>query len=218
MRVKPYYIDTSPVTQAAFYAYLKKQGVSVLPTDQYHYLKNWDWSDPAMPKPGAGNGSLPVTYIGYSEAKAYCHSLGRRLPTEIEWQYAGQGNRHGSDGEALLYPWGQVDNATLRPAMTTGNIFYGPEPVDRYSPAGDSVFGLRSMVGNVWQMTDNYMDGHTSSVILRGGSNYRPSGSGWYLPQTLRGNRSLTTGLNEHEKYFLMDDRYLLRCKLFCLY
>jgi|EP01046_Picozoa_sp_COSAG06_P038380 hypothetical protein len=36
-------------------------------------------------------------------------------------------------------------------------------------------------------MTDQYVDGHTSSVILRGGSNYRPSGSGWYLPQTLRG-------------------------------
>ena len=43
-----------------------------------------------------------------------------------------------------------------------------------------------SMIGNVWQMTDEYADGHTRSVILRGGSNYRPSGSGWYLPPTMR--------------------------------
>ena len=113
---------------------------------------NWDWSDASMPKVKPGNDKLPVTYIGYSEAKAYCASLGRRLPTEIEWQFAGQGNLNGSDGEALLYPWGMTDNATLRPNMTTGNIFEGPEPVDRYSPAGDSVFGLKSMVGNVWQV------------------------------------------------------------------
>jgi hypothetical protein len=33
---------------------------------------------------------LQVTYVGFSEAQAYCKSLGRRLPTEIEWQYAAQ--------------------------------------------------------------------------------------------------------------------------------
>ena len=46
-------------------------------------------------------------------------------------------------------------------------------------------------------------------VILRGGSNYRPSGSKWYLPQSLRGEqqeplKGLATALNEHQKYFLM--------------
>ena len=46
--------------------YLRKQGASGLPVDRYHYLLNWDWSDPTMPKHGPGNGSLPVTYIGYS--------------------------------------------------------------------------------------------------------------------------------------------------------
>ena len=95
----PYLIDLAPVTQAEFAAYLAKE--KALPTDRYHYLKNWDWSG-ETPKPGAGNGSLPVsttiigdilaaflptsfskgcvivrqvTYVGYSEAKAYCTSL-----------------------------------------------------------------------------------------------------------------------------------------------
>ena len=39
---------------------------------------------------------------------------------------------NGTDGEARLYPWGQEDNATLRPTMTTGNVFRGPEPVGKY--------------------------------------------------------------------------------------
>jgi formylglycine-generating enzyme required for sulfatase activity len=205
--LKPYWIDVSPVTQEDFATYLRKEGVQGLPADRYHYLMNWDWSG-SLPKPQSGNEALPVTYIGYAEAQAYCRSLGKRLPSSVEWQYAGQGAENGTDGEALLFPWGQHDNITLRPAMTTGNIFRGPEPVDKYSPAGDSVFGLKSMVGNVWQMTSEYADGHTRSVILRGGSNYRPSGSGWYLPETLRGNRSLPTTFAEHEKYFLMDSRY----------
>ena len=63
--VTPYLIDLAPVTQAEFAAYLAKEGPKALPTDRYHYLKNWDWSGEA-PKPGAGNGSLPVstTIIG----------------------------------------------------------------------------------------------------------------------------------------------------------
>ena len=69
-------IDITQVTQGAFAAYLKKDP-SKLSADRYHYLKNWDWSEKDSPKPHAGNGSLPVTYVGYAEAKAYCASLVR---------------------------------------------------------------------------------------------------------------------------------------------
>ena len=36
--IKPYYIDTTPVTQAAFAEYLKKEGAKAVSTDRYHYL------------------------------------------------------------------------------------------------------------------------------------------------------------------------------------
>ena len=50
------------------------------------------------------------------------------------------------------------------------------------------------------QYTDEFQDDHTRYVILRGGSNYRPSGSMWYFPNQIE--------LSTHNKYFLMDARY----------
>lgn len=59
---------------------------------------------------------------------------------------------------------------------------------------------MSDLVGNVWQYTDEFQDEHSRYVLVRGGSNYRPSGSGWYFPQAKE--------LNKHNKYFLFDDRY----------
>jgi hypothetical protein len=52
------------------------------------------------------------------------------------------------------------------------------------------------LVGNVWQWTDEYVDAHTRSAILRGGNNYQPQTSHWYFPQAYR--------LDQHGKYLLM--------------
>ena len=85
--VPAYWFDVHPVTHAAFADYLAKNPKAVA-EDRYHYLKNWDWSDPDMPKPHAGNETLPVTYVGIDEARGYCASVGKRLPHEEEWQFA----------------------------------------------------------------------------------------------------------------------------------
>ena len=67
---------------------------------------SWDWSaGPAVPPtPLPGNGSLPVTYVGLDEARAYCKAAGKRLPHDEEWQYAGQGS--GPDAHTRATPWG----------------------------------------------------------------------------------------------------------------
>ena len=52
----------------------------------------------------------------------------------------------------------------------------------------------------MWQYTSAFYDEHTRYVVLRGGSNYRPSASKWYFPNS--------PALDVHQKYFLFDDSY----------
>ncbi len=186
--VGPFYMDTFPVTAQNYSDYLKATGFA--PRDAYRWLLNWNGK--RTPPPALAD--VPVTYVSLNEARAYCAWKGARLPHEHEWQYAAQG----VDGRQ--YPWGNDKDQSKYPTMEDGNDFQGPAKVTAFSPAGGSPFGVMDLVGNVYQYTDEFQDDHTRAVVLRGGSNYRPTGSLWYLPQALE--------LGSHEKYFLMDDRY----------
>ena len=105
------------------------------------------WDDPAWP----ADERLPVVGVSWYEAQAYCHWLawrtGRpyRLPTEAEWEAAARG----PDGRA--YPWGETFDARRCNCRDSG--FGRPLIPGRYSPAGDSPYGLADMVGNISEWT-----------------------------------------------------------------
>jgi formylglycine-generating enzyme required for sulfatase activity len=189
MDVGPFYMDIFPVTNLNYSVYLAETKYS--PTDNYRWLQNWNGSTSIPPD---AIKDVPVTYVSLNEARAYCSWRNARLPHEHEWQYAAQGN----DGR--IWPWGNDNDQSKYPTETSGTKYLGPEKVNTYSLSSASPFGVRDLVGNVYQYTDEFQDDHTRAVILRGGSNYRPSGSQWYFPQAKQNN--------QHEKYFLMNDRY----------
>jgi iron(II)-dependent oxidoreductase len=182
-------MDIFPVTNLNYSVYLAETKYS--PTDNYRWLQNWNGSTSIPPD---AIKDVPVTYVSLNEARAYCSWRNARLPHEHEWQYAAQGN----DGR--IWPWGNDNDQSKYPTETSGTKYLGPEKVNTYSLSSASPFGVRDLVGNVYQYTDEFQDDHTRAVILRGGSNYRPSGSQWYFPQAKQNN--------QHEKYFLMNDRY----------
>jgi len=209
LHVPAYWLDITPVTQGAYAKYLAANK-SAMPDDLYHYLKNWDWSNPSQPKPFAENDTLPVTYVGMDEARAYCKAVGKRLPHEEEWMFAASGGGNSTQ----TYPWGNEDptkeQGKYMPEQRTGTVFPGPEHVGKY-PAGASPFGIMDLIGNIWQYTDEYQDSHTRSVIVKGGTNYRPSSSMWYFPMIDGncGNGHCGSFQNKlHNKYFLMNSRY----------
>jgi iron(II)-dependent oxidoreductase len=107
----------------------------------------------------------PILHVNWYEAEAYCRWAGRRLPTEAEWEMAASAEPT-SDGRALTgrkrqYPWGD-DPPTPERANLDWRAM-GCLPVDAL-PAGESAFGCRQMLGNVWEWTADDFYGYPEFV------------------------------------------------------
>lgn len=181
-----FFIDKYPVTNAQFSEFLSKSGY--VPKEPHNFLR--DWANGTYPR---GWDNKPVTWVSINDARAYAKWADKRLPNEWEWQYAMQG----TDGRT--YPWGSGWDASVVPTPNQSRKLSSPDDVDAH-PGGASPFGVSDGVGNVWQMTNEYLDEHTRSIVLKGGSYYQPQGSLWYFPQAYV--------LTEHGKFLAMSDSY----------
>lgn len=91
------------------------------------------------------NPEQPITHIEWREARSYCKKIGRRLPTEAEWEYSARA------GSQTRFPWGdKIDDDYL---WYAGNSPREPANVGSKKP---NAWGLYDMVGGVWEWVDDW--------------------------------------------------------------
>lgn len=87
----------------------------------------------------------PVNCVDHVDATTFCSWVGKRLPSEAEWEYAASGG-----GENRRYSWGEEDPDPGRACYAHPG---GTCPVGSFAPGA---YGLHDMCGNVWEWTSSY--------------------------------------------------------------
>ncbi len=156
--MQEFWIDRYEVTNTQFKRFLERYPAWLSPLvqrfDRTAAIEPVDWQEDELP---AVLEAYPVRGIDWEVASRYCAWLGKRLPTESEWEAAARGPR------GWLYPWGNEENGVQLPANYTYPV--GSIPTNR------SYFGLFDMAGNVWEWVSKpFTPVNAGQQIFRGGA------------------------------------------------
>ena len=156
-------LDRLPVTNAEYAVFVERGGYrnrALWSADGWawkeenqvarpHYWSDGPpWEAQEMFARGPLGANLPVTGVSWHEAEAYSRFVGKRLPTEAEWEKAGAWDAAGQ--RKLRFPWG--DDLPDAGRCNSDGRYLGPSPVGAF-PRGASPYGCLDMAGNVWEWT-----------------------------------------------------------------
>ena len=198
-----YWLDIYPVTCIQYREFMEFGGYQ---KRQFWSDEGWQWlqinpvSSPLYWVDSSNWDNHPVSGVSYYEAEAYANFIGKRLPTEAEWEKAASWDT--VKGQKRCYPWG---NTLPTPQFCNFDTFVGhTTPVNTYK-ANCSPYGCYDMLGNVWEWTASWFvpyqrfqsypyQGYSQSYfdtqhrVLRGGSwatrrwGLRNTFRNWYYP------------------------------------
>jgi len=145
-----FYIDQFEVTNNAFSKFVAATGY-VTEGEKSGAKKTWlNFYDPSRE-------NNPVVKVSYTDAQAFCQWIGKRLPTEEEWEKAARGT------DEREYPWGDLWDTTKANVKLTG--LRGTAAVGSFS-GGASPYGAEDMAGNVVEWTSSPFVAYPGSTYL----------------------------------------------------
>ncbi len=166
VQLEAFEIDRTEVTNEQYQQFADETGYL---TDAEKAGESYTWRNYAKDKP-----QHAVVMVTWNDAVAYCQWLGKRLPTEAEWEKAARGT------EGLAYPWGNEwadDRANTEESGYRGTTIVGS------FPQGASPYGLMDMSGNVAEWTSDWYKAYPGSTFASPyfGEKYRViRGGGWF--------------------------------------
>lgn len=98
---------------------------------------------------------FPVVHVDWWQAFSYCATLGKRLPTEFEWEVAARG--FGDIERAVPWQEGSSFSTQDEFANVLGRLAEGPNQVAALAD-GMSPFGVYNMMGNAAEWTSSWYD------------------------------------------------------------
>jgi iron(II)-dependent oxidoreductase len=175
IRLDPFWMDVMPVTNGDFITFMAAGGYM---TSDYWSTEGWDWvrsnqvrtprhwfwdegawwtrwMDRALPL----DLTCPVSCVSRYEAEAFARFVGKRLPTDLEWEAAATWDPENQDRRH--YPWG-----SMAPSVNVANLdqlAFETAEVGAF-PGNLSPIGCYGMIGDLWEWTAN------PAGVLRGGS------------------------------------------------
>jgi formylglycine-generating enzyme required for sulfatase activity len=175
-----YFIDRYEVTNSE-YAECVKVGKCELPKkigseSQTSYYDNPSFTD------------YPVIYVTWSDADAYCKFVGKRLPSEAEWEKAARGT------SIKAYPWGDLEPSCMLANVfnsASGSACIGDTQVVGSYPDGKSQFGVLDMAGNVFEWVNDWY----SDTYYKTSPSDNPSGPTEGTYRVLRGGGWSSNGV-----------------------
>ena len=199
----PFYIDETTVTNFQFAEFIKATGYITeaerygwsfvfygllseedqkrdyqvaAPTPWWYAVPGAQWNHPEGKDSHINERKdHPVVHVSWHDAQAYCQWIGKRLPTEAEWEYAAR-----SGLVQKKFPWGDelTPGGEHRCNIWQGNFpdynsledgFLGTAPAKSFKPNN---FGLYNMAGNVWEWCNDWF----SSDFHKAGPRKNPAG------------------------------------------